>query len=257
MTDDYVMRFNLQRVLAYRELCRSIRSSGRGNVFFAVLFFAFAYFVFQPNAGGAANILVLLYAGLALAEIGVGLFKWFFPNAEGVLLDALLLLLFAGINLGSQALVLAMGQNPSLVGVFIGLILLSGAVRRFKNYLDLRRAFADRPTSDQLAWFDDLIYEIKHADPATDDLALDLPTRPHWKAKLLGTTAFFVEKAGREVLVAGPWDFGILPAARDGSDPHRVRLHILDRSYKPFDIDDASWTNYRKWIATHQNEPAP
>ena len=101
-----------------------------------------------------------------------------------------------------------------------------------------------------IAWFDDLIYEIRHADPTTDDLAVDLPTKPHWKAKLLGTTAFFVAKSGNEVQVAGPYDFRLAPDERSESSGHlRVRLQILDRSYKPFEIDEASWSNYQKWLA--------
>ena len=101
MTDDFIMRFRLQQVLAYRELCRHIRSSGRGNILFAGLMLALAYYTFRPNA----SIVSVLYAGLALAELAVGLFKWMFPSAEGVLFDAILQLLFALFNLGWQALV--------------------------------------------------------------------------------------------------------------------------------------------------------
>ncbi|HEY3788320.1 MAG TPA: hypothetical protein VGL71_05660, partial [Urbifossiella sp.] len=209
MTDDPMMRFRLQQVLAYRSLCGHIRSSGRSNVFFALLFLAFAYMSFRPNAAGALAIIYVVYGALALAEIAVGLLKWFFPSAEGVLFDAMLLFLFAGLNLGVQGLAFALGARPQTVGLVVGVFLLFGSFRRFKNYLDLRRLFADRPSREQLAWFDDLIYEIRHADPATDDLALDLPTRPHWKAKLLGATAFFVAKRGSEVLIAGPYDFGL------------------------------------------------
>jgi hypothetical protein len=246
MADDAMMRFLLQRVLAYRELCRMVRSSGRGNVFFALLFFAFAYWSLQQvPANGGFPIIVAIYAALATAEIGVGLFKWFFASAEGILLDALLLFVFALLNLGSQALLMLAGQNPNGISVFFGVILFASGVRRVQNYLELRRAFADRPTAEQIRWFDDLIYEIKRSDPATDDLALDLPTRPHWKAKLLGTTAFFVEKSGREVIVLGPWDFALVP------EGNLTRLIIADRTYKPFELDDASSENYRKWVASH------
>lgn len=245
MADDAMMRFLLQRVLAYRELCRMVRSSGRGNVFFALLFFAFAYWSLQQAPANVAfPIVVAIYVALAAAEIGVGLFKWFFASAEGVLLDALLLFVFALLNLGSQALLMLAGQDPNGISVFFGVILFASGVRRVQNYLELRRAFADRPTSEQIRWFDDLIYEIKRSDPATDDLALDLPTRPHWKAKLLGTTAFFVEKSGREVIVLGPWDFALVP------EGNLTRLIIADRTYKPFELDDASSENYRNWVAS-------
>lgn len=249
MTEDFLMRFRLQQVLVYRKLCQSIRAGGRSNVFFAGIMLALAYYTFNPRLGGILGIIFVLYLGLAFAELSVGLFKWLFASAEGVLLDAGLLLIFATWNLSSQALFyFLIGKQPDFVIVFLGIIMFSGAVRRFKDYTELRRLFADRPSREQLAWFDDLIDEIRRADPATDDLALDLPTRPHWKAKLLGSTAFFV--SGREVLVAGPLEFGLTPDPRNSeTDRLLVHLHLNDRVYKPFELDEASWANYRKWVA--------
>lgn len=245
MTDDPEMRFRLQQIVAYRQLCQSIRGTGRGNVFFAAVMGFLAYLAYE---GGAPDWLVFLYGGLALAELGVGLFKWVAPSAEGILFDALLLLLFAGFKLGIEALVLLNGQQPRVISILIGVWLLSGAVSRFKNYADLRRAFADRPTRDQLAWFDDLVREIRAADPETDDLALDLPTHPHWKAKLLGTTAFFVARRGPAVVVAGPGDFAILPEEADRRTGRpRALLLLHAQAFPAFEIGDATWDNYRKW----------
>ncbi len=254
MTDDLVMRYRLQQVLAYRELRRQVRSSGRSNVFFALFFFGFAYMSFRPNAPGVLAIVYIIYGSLAMAELAVGLLKWFFPSAEGVLLDALLMGLFAMLNLGSAALAAALGANASPVGLILGVLLLTGAVRRFKNYLDLRKAFSERPSADQIAWFDDLVYEIRHADPTTDDQAMDLPTRPHWKVKLLGALAFFAAKNGNEVLVAGPYDFGLMPDEREHDGHQRVRLMLYNNTSRPFDIDEASFANYRKWIASQPHD---
>ena len=45
--------------------------------------------------------------------------------------------------------------------------------------------------------------------------------------------------------------------------PSEVRRHVgflsantgvYDRASKPFDLDDASWANYRKWMASHSNQ---
>lgn len=252
MADDTEMRFRLQQVAAYRELCREIRSSGRGNIFFALLMLFIAY------SAGQADWALALYALLALAELGAGLLKWAFPSAEGVLVDALILLLFAVFNLGTAGLRMQQGGNPNLVAVFLSLFLLMGAVNRFRSYSGLRRLFADRPSRDQIAWFDDLVYEIRTADPETDDQALDLPTKPHWKAKLLGSTAFFVARRGDAVVVAGPFDFDLAPDGRDRrTGLTRVLLHIHGQTYPEFGIDDASWENYRKWLAAnHGTHPA-
>lgn len=246
MNDDAMMRLRLQQVAAYRQLCQTVRGSGRGNVFFALLMLFFAYLSFQNNR---IDWVILMYVGLAVAELSVGLFKWLFPSAEGVLLDGLILLMFVVLNLGRQALWMNAGGRPHLLSVFIGVWLLLAAIKRFKSYADLRRVFAERPSREQIAWFDDLIREIRAADPETDDLALDLPTRPHWKAKLFGGTAFLVAKKGGAVWVAGPEDFEIARERKDhGTGRRKAMLTIHDLQYPEFTITDATWANYQKWL---------
>jgi hypothetical protein len=90
------------------------------------------------------------------------------------------LLAFGGWNLTRNALLVQAGGRVDGFSVFIGLFLAWSAVGRFRAYGQLRRLFADRPTRDQLAWFDDLAAEIRRSDPESDPSALDLPTRPHW-----------------------------------------------------------------------------
>ena len=137
--------------------------------------------------------------------------------------------------------------------------MLMGAIGRFKDYRLLRMLFAERPSADHMAWFDDLVREIKAADPQSDELALDLPTSPHWKAQLLGTTAFFVTLKGNMVLVAGPEDFEILREKADhGTGRRKALLRIHEIPAPEFEITDATWTNYQKWRAANplpQNPP--
>src|SRR5688572_28077985 len=104
MTDEYMMRARLQQVAAYRALRRAVRRTGRENVFFAGVMIALAYYMIGPNAKGIGAVIFLLYVGLALAEFAVGVFKWLGPSAEGILLDAIILLLFAGWNIGWQVI---------------------------------------------------------------------------------------------------------------------------------------------------------
>jgi hypothetical protein len=253
MADDAMMRFRLQQVAAYRELCRSIRGSGRGNVVFAGLMLFLAYL----TANVQPAWVLALYVGLALAELAAGLFKAVAPSAEGVLLDAFILLLFALFNVGMQGLRFLAGAQPSPVIAFFGLYLLWSAVGRFRAYGHLRRLFADRPTADQIAWFNDLVHEIRTADPETDDQALDLPTRPAWKAKLLGTTAFVVAPKGDAAVVAGPDDFALaVDRVHPKTGAVRVALRIYDEAYPAFVIDPASWANYQKWAAANADQQA-
>jgi hypothetical protein len=214
-----------------------------------------AYTTFQRQGG--LDLFTLAYAALALGELAVGLFKTFFPSAEGVLLDGILLMVFAGFVIGRQGLIMMDGGQPMIIMVFLGLYMLWGSFGRFRDYKTLRQLFADqRPTADQIAWFDGLVREIRTADPETDDQALDLPTKPHWKAKLLGTTAFFVGTKTESVLIAGPNDFDLRPAGKHRHDGTRtVILAVHGEDYPEFEIDPASLENYRKWLASQPTDP--
>src|SRR5262245_4245572 len=250
MNDEVVMRLRLQSVAAYRELCRSVQRSGRENIVFALLMLGLAFFFFQPRAGGIATIVFYLYVGLALGEFAVGLFKSLYPTAEGILLDSFVLLVFAGWNIGWQGLWLARGLPPNILILLLGVWMLFGAISRFRSYLVLRKLFAERPSAEHMAWFDDLVYEIKTADPQTDELVLDLPTNPHWKAKLLGSTAFFVAVNGNSVWVTGPEDFALRREKTErGTGWRKAMLSIHGERYPEFDLSDVSWSNYTKWAA--------
>lgn len=255
MTDEFTMRLRLQTVAAYRELRRGVRRSGRENVVFAVLMLGVAYFF---HTAGAPPLFVLLYAVLGVGELLVGLFKWLVPSAEGILLDGIVLVIFAAYNFGLQYWALQNGRPLDPVIIFLGLFMLMGAIGRFKSYGQLRRLFAERPSAEHIAWFDELIHEIRAADPQADELALDLPTWPHLKAKLLGTTAFFVGARSNAVWVAGPDDFEILREKTDrGTGRRRALLKIGGRPHPEFEITDATWANYQKWRAANPLPQSP
>ena len=202
----------------------------------------------------------LIVLGVLVAgELAAGLYKWLAPSAEGVLLDAVVILAFAGYNLVNQYLQFQANGRTDPVIILLGLLMLTGAIERFKAYEVLRRLFAERPSAVHIAWFDGLVDEIRAADPQADELALDLPTGPHWKAKLLGTTAFFVA-AGGAVWIAGPGEFEVLREKTDrGTGRRRAILRVHDVPYPEFEITDATWANYRKWRAVYGpvEPPAP
>ena len=249
MSDELNMRLRLQNVAAYRELRRGVQKSGRENVVFALVMLGLAYFMRSANA---PLPVVLLYAALAGGELLVGLFKWVFPSAEGLILDGLVLLAFAGVNLGREFIRFQIGAPPNTTGLFFGGLMLFFAVGRFRAYATLRQLFAERPSAEHIAWFDDLVLDILTSDPHTDRLALDLPTSPHWRAKLLGSTVFFVANNGSAVWVAGPDDFSLVREKRPRGDGWRkALLRIHGEAYPEFDLDDASWANYANWMAEH------
>jgi len=252
MADEFEMRFRLQQVAAYRDLCRRVRRSGRENIFFAGIMLFLAYMLWQ---GRPNNLVLVFYLILVMGELLVGLFKSLAPSAEGVLLDGIVLLVFAAYNFGMQYVLFQNGMPFSPIAIFLGLFMLFGAVGRFKDYKLLRQLFAERPSPEHMAWFDDLLREIRSSDPESDELALDLPTQPHWKAKLLGKAAFFVTLRNEIVLVAGPDDFELLREKADhGTGRRKSLLNIHGMTYPEFQITDATWANYQRW---RQANPLP
>jgi hypothetical protein len=258
MSDAAQMRFQLQQVAAYRELCRGVRRSGRENVFFAGLMLLFAYFAWQQNMGvwklfGIQVERWIIFTVLVGFELMVGLYKWLLPSAEGCLLDGFVLLFFTAYNVG---VMLQFGRQPNAVMILVSTFVLFGAFNRFKAYGQLRRLFTERPSAEHMAWFDELVDEIRIADPRSDELVLDLPTGPHWKAKLLGSTVFFIALRGTAVWISSPEDFEILREKSDhGTGRRKAILRIFNQPYPEFDIDDATWENYKKWRIENPNSP--
>lgn len=251
MSDEITMRARLQQVAVYRELVRSVQKSGRENVIFSLVMLGVAYFLHAQGMGG--RWFLMLYGILIAGELVVGLFKWAVPVAEGFLLDALVLAGFAAFIgwMEYQAFQNGGGLNPVLI--LFALLMFSGAINKIKAYGSLRQLFAERPDPEHIAWFDDLAREIQMSDPISDRLALDLPTTPHWKAKLLGNTVFFVTATGNTVWIAGPEDFTLRREKADrGGGWRKALLSIHGEQYPEFELSDASWDNYTKWLANQQ-----
>jgi hypothetical protein len=254
MSDDLMMRFRLQQVAAYRQLCASVRAGASHTLINAVIWLALTWMLY--NIVGL-DLVVLVYLGIGVAELLVGLWKKAHPVPEAVLADGLVLFAFGLATLGRQFLVWQGGGKPWPLSIFLGAWWLYDGFKTVRVYLDLCRAFPVRPTRDQIAWFDELVYEIRTADPEIDDLALDLHTRPRWKVKLLGPIAFFVGLRGDAVLLLAPGDFEITRERTEhGTGLRKARLRIAGQGAVDFEIDDASWANYQKWIEGSESQSA-
>lgn len=235
----------LVHVLTYRDLCRTVQRSGRENFFFALLM---AFFAFLALKNGGNNLFLTIYIFFILGELLIAFYKWFFPSAEGVLCDALILLAFALLN-GLVAYVqfqAGFGPNPLLAFV-IGLFLL-GAWRQWQSYRQLRVLFRTRPSRAQLRWFEQFLEDIRRGDPHTDPTIVDLPTRPPWKAALLGDLVVAVGRKERQLCLSHVGDFWLAPVEDDSGEKQGwVQLLMNGEVYPPFPIDPASWNNYRQW----------
>jgi hypothetical protein len=259
--DDWVAgeqkRAILRNVAAYRELCRHVRRGSTSGLFFGAFMLAIWYFLFgQRQDYGAFS---LIYLGLSCLEFTVALWNRLRPSAEGVLMDGLVLLVFGGATVVRQLLFMngmLPGAQPSVIMLLFAALWLWQGVSHVKQYLAIRRSFAERPTAEHLRWFDGLLREVREADPTNDPDALDLPTRPPLRAKLLGDTALFLAPGSDDPLIVARNHVQVerAPAKDPDRDPEAY-LVIEGDDFGRFRIDADNWRNYAKWKAEGGRPP--
>lgn len=240
-------RYILRRVAAYRSLCESVRKGSTGALVLGGIMLAVWWFLLGAVQFEWYGIVYLVLASL---EFGSGLLNRLFPSAEGVLLGAVVLLAFGLWNvvryvLAWQKIILVPGGNEIIFAVLGAMWTLQG-FRQVQNYLRIRREFAERPTGAQIRWFNDLLREIKFADPKVDAQAVFFDTRPSMTGKLLGDTAFFVEP-GDQTIIVSRREVRLEREDRGPDRPPRGHLTISGIDFAPFPLGTRTWENYVAW----------
>jgi len=240
----------LRRVAAYHALCQSVRKSSVGSLAFGGIMLAVWYFLLPERM--KFDWFGIVYLLLASAEFGTGLLNRFAPSAEGVLLDGLVLIAFGAWNMLREALVWQ-GILPGAVSpvfLFFGGYWIYQGFQHCKNYGILRKLFAERPTREQIRWYDGLLKEVRFADPKEDAQALALPTRPPVTAKLLGDIAFFAIVAGEPIITTREEvTIAMIDSDEKNSRPEAILAIGEGIVFQPFPISRANWENYLRWKA--------
>jgi hypothetical protein len=258
--DPEEVRYVLRRVAAYREVCERVRKGSTGALVSGGIMLAIWYFLLPDRA--KFDWFGLVYLTLACLEFGSGLLNRLFPSAEGVLLAALVLMSFGGWNIAREVLIWQKivafpGANTvSPIFIVLGFMWLVQGFRQAQGYLQLRRQFAERPTGVQIRWFNDLLREIKYADPKTDPQAVFFDTQPALTGKLLGDTAFFVERGDATIIVARR-DVRLEREELGGDRPARGYLSIRGAEFPPFPLGTKTWENFVQWKREGGEEPPP
>ena len=251
MTDDIdpvERRALLRQIAAYRALCQEVKQKANWGLVFGGIMLGVWYFAIPARE--QFGIFGLIYLGLAALEFTAGLWNKFSPSPEGILVDGLVLIVFGGANLARQGLIFLAGAKISPYLLLFGGYWLYQGYSHVQSYFHIRSAFPSRPSAEHLRWFDSLLAEVRQADPDADPDALDLPTRPPLRAKLLGDMAVLLSPGSSHPMIVGREDVEIelLP-----SDPNRESvavLYIENEDYGKFPIDDANWRNYTRWKGT-------
>ena len=236
-------RAMLRNVAAYRAVVTAVRGSAWGSLAFGAFFTGIWYFVI-PNKE-KYELFGLLYLGLGVLEFTVGLLNLAKPTLEGILFDGVVLVVF-GVQSAVRNLLLVGAPSPWLL---LSAYWVYSGVQRCRNYFQIRRAFPVRPTAANLRWFNDLIRDVRKADPANDPTALDLPSKPPLRAKLLGDTAFLVASGTDDLIILAADELALIASGFEG-DAMRVTRGFLvleGVSREPFPIDGDNWGNYTDW----------
>lgn len=231
-------RTMLRNVGAYRGVVGHVRRSAWYSFAFGA-FFTFNWYSLPAKDQFAP--FGLLYLALGVLEFTVGLLNLVKPSLEGILFDGVVLIFF-GVQSAARQFLLGV---PSTWLLFSAYLAYSG-VQRCRNYFQIRRAFPVRPTSANLKWFDDLIRDVRKADPANDPAALDLASTPPLRAKLIGDSAFLIASGTNDLIILAADEFD-LDEVQAGDGPSRASLRLEGVSGKPFPLDADNWRNYHEW----------
>ncbi len=240
------MRMTLARVAAYRKVCDHVRAGASSTMFTGALFLGFAYL----NYSMIGRFHPILYGQIILGvgELLVGLWKKFRPSPECVLLDGILISVYvASVAIRQYQRYQAIGSFDP-VSIMFGVWFGFNALNTFRAYGQLRRLFVERPTAEHLAYVDGLVEEIRASSPDTESTALDLPTYPQLKVKLLGEIAFVVDIKTGDLSLFGRDHFDIERIESSVRDKPPIGSLTVDGQELPeFTLSDANWANYTKW----------
>jgi hypothetical protein len=253
--DPHEVRTVLRQVAAYRKLCEQVRRKSIGTLVYGAIMLAIWYFVI-PN-GFKFNLYGVVFLGLALLELCVGLLNRFWPTAEGLILEGLVLMVFGGWNVVREVLGwLKVVPGPvSPFFVVFGILWAYQGIQTIRSYFFTKRAFPVSPNAEDIRWFDGLVRELRDADPRQDPRSLAIPTDPFLTGKLLGDSAFFLEPSD-EVLIVARSDVHLDRVESEDRDrPPRGYLMIEGIPFPPFKLSDANWANYVAWKREGGEDP--
>ncbi len=242
------LKSTFQRVNAYRHVCRAVQASA-GHSFFSACIFGFISFL-SFKFLGPTHPIFLVQAGLALLELLVFFWKKLAPSVECVLVDSLVNLIFGGSILIRLLLVWQkiIPGAISPISLFIGVWSMWAAWNQFSAYLQLRRAFVERPSRAQMAYVRDMAADIRDGVPEEDANALDLPSDPPIQALLADDYAFLADPVSGDAIMIERDAMLISRVPESGL----ARLYLQGQPFDPFPISDANWRNYCRW----KGEPA-
>jgi hypothetical protein len=245
----------MQKIADYRTTCRFLRRSGKQ----AIVYGCFSLFIGAMTFQFQDRLYSYLYLILGSIQLIVGLRNRFKPSAAGVILDGCLLILIGAWMTAVQLIAMNQGLRSSWIALAVGPAFIVISIQRFYKYGHAREAFREPPTEEQIAWFDEVIAEIKAAKVAETLDMVEFRAGFLWKGRKLGDVLIFVDKLDFDNLIADrrDVDFTDIGKALFGGG-RLVRLRIGRRNFRIAEIRPEMLSLLQEWGADEEPpEPSP
>jgi hypothetical protein len=247
------MLIGFRQVAAYRAIIRQIARSANGTLVWGGIMLGLWFMIYANNGQPKWDKMPVngyIHLAIGVGELLVGLWKKFAPSPIAFLMDAFVLLGFAAANGWRAGVIYNQTGRVDFISVAFGVYMLWIAYQQFQNWVAINRALIYRPNREQLARFDELVRDVRRADPEANPNALDLPTRPGWRALLLGDIAFFV--ASTEDVVVCHRNEVEIEVEEQGESASNDRgrhamLYLPAGTFGPFPLDAHNARNYLNW----------
>jgi hypothetical protein len=240
------MQATLTRVKRYREVCEVVRRGAGNTMFNGAMFLGLTYLNYTL-LGNKFHLILLPMAIFGVLELLVGLWSKVKPSPECVLFDGLLMLGYC-LSIVAREYISAQlrgGQirfNPLTIVIIVWFGW--SAISTIRSYFNLRSYFVERPTAEHLAYVDTLTDEILDANPASDSSAVEVPTNPTIKLKLLGPMAFVLDVTHNDLSLFAKQEVSLEQTGE------RVILTIRRDAFAPCAVDSNSLRNFTMWKAS-------
>ena len=122
----------------------------------------------------------------------------------------------------------------------------------------LFRSFREPPTDEQVAWFDEVIAEIKAAKVAETPDMVEFRSGFLWKGRKLGDVLIFVDKLDFDNLIADRHDVDFTDKGKALFGGRIVKLRIGRRTFRFAEIRPEMLATLQSWGADEEPpEPDP
>jgi len=238
----------LQKIADFRTTSEHLKKSGRAAILFG---FLWVYLGVESFDGSISQY---LYIGLGCCELLMGLRNRYFPTPIGFVLEGCFLILLGLYNIGRQLNDIALGGQPVLFSaIFAGLTIWIG-FRHFKRYHQVRDAFDEPPSKEQLEWLDDIVAEIRKLKSSGSPEIVCFRSGLEWIGRRLGDLLIFIDQIDSENVIVDRRDAVCIDKGKVllGSK-HNAEVFLGERRFALAQFTPEMLGRFQNWLRIEES----